>query len=361
MERQLSYVKGFKYNIRELTVEMSVVPFIYNGNKYDLILYLGYYNMALVKFKLDYLGESVSIYVPFYQSSGQNSSKIGAGTWFPFNCCSQNKENTRTEHYFRSEYGNTYIFKMGHYFFEPFSGRCEDLPRGLGLREETIVAPESTCGRQRNFMIQNTSEIPDNLLNPDIDTGIGIHTIFMRFGNLLYLTASYFLFGNGKGWDPNNFKENTPERAFAAVLNRISLNANFGGVKWKDIARSLPKSYFNTQNYLILDTGKQVNFILNINNVSMPHYQEVSRSQNGVDAKFTTCMKLLQLVGELYLETGSQELWNRFNVIYNRAKLITSIPITNLDNLFVSRDFNTWILQESFSDNNNFVRLYRFS
>lgn len=80
--------------------------------------------MALVRFMLKLKGKTIRIYVPFYQSTGTNSSRVGVGTWFQFHgsnfmgpiswvqfhCASQKLEQTTREYYFRSGYGTSYLF-----------------------------------------------------------------------------------------------------------------------------------------------------------------------------------------------------------------------------------------------------------
>src|SRR5687768_11422487 len=118
MEQSLqfaSYVAGFNYNIGDLNVQMKIVPFIIENQSYETVRYKGIYDMMLVRFTLTFNQTSITIYVPFYQSSGTNSSQVGAGTWFPFHCASQKQEQNPREYYFRSGYGTSYLFKMGHY------------------------------------------------------------------------------------------------------------------------------------------------------------------------------------------------------------------------------------------------------
>lgn len=356
-----SYVSGFNYNIRDLNVDMAIVPFTIGGQTYETVRYRGVYDMALVRFILKFQGKAVRILVPFYQSTGTNSSKVGGGTWFPFHCASQKLEQTPREYYFRSGYGNAYLFKMGHYFPEPFSGRCEDLNPQVGLREVVPAAANSTCVRQRNFLIQQTSEVPLDLLYPEVDRGIGVHTILLRFGNLLYLTASYFLFGNTSGWDPNTFSDGSQERAFATVLNRISSQAKFGSKTWGEIVTQLPRTAFNPTSYYAANTSNILNFVLADNGVAMPHYQDVLRSDNSPDARFLTYMKLLQMVGELYLDSDSVPLWQRFAVNFERATLINDISLTDQSNLNIKNDYRVWLVPEIFSGKNALVRLYRFA
>lgn len=355
-----SYVQGFSFNIKNLNVEMAIVPFSFNSRLYQIVRYKDHYNIALVRFTLTLDMKSMQIYISFYQSTGSNSSQVGVGTWFPFHCASQRLETRRQEYYYRSGYGDSYFFKMGHYFLEPFSGRCEDISRDIGIRDIVDVPISSTCSRQRNFMITQTADLPMEILYPEEDKGIGVHTIFLRFGNLLYLTASYFLFGNGPGWNPANFKDGTPERAFALVLTRISTNARFGNESWGNIFARLPRSAFDTVNFLPVNTSNVLNYILALNNVPMPHYQEVPRIDNGLDAKFVTYMKLLQMVGELYLDANSKPLWDRFEATFNRALSIVMIPLTAQDHLTIGNDFTVWLVSETFSGNNTLVRLYRF-
>lgn len=92
----------------------------------------------------------------------------------------------------------------------------------------------------------------------------------------------------------------------------------------------------------------------------MPHYQEVLRVDNGLDAKFVTCMKLLQ-IGELYLDSSSQELRDRFSTLFLRAIPIIETSLTDQSPLQVGNDFYVWFVPESFSGNNVLVRLYRFA
>ena len=370
-----SFVSGFNYFINNLKVEMNVVPFVMGQNQvYQIIRYKGRYNVALVRFTLSMESHTAVINIPFYQSTGSNSSAVGAGIWFPFHCCSQRVQTGPVEYYYRSEYGDSYFFKMGHYYPEPFAGKCDDVPRDAGIRHILLQTPQSTCSRQKNFMIEQTKEIQPELLHSE--SGQGVHTVLLRFGNLLYLTASYFLFGirdsgldatklhlvagNSTGWNPINFPENSPERAFALILNRISSRANFGGKKWNELAVTLPRTPFNPTNYYSADTSNVLNYLLAANNVPMPHYQEISRLDNGLDAKFVTCMKLLQAVGELYLDSNSLELQNRFKTVLIRAASILTIPLTTQDRLLVENDFYVWLLPECFSGNNTLVRLYRF-
>ena len=350
-----SFVSGFTYHINNLTVEMNLTPFVMGPNQsYQILKYKDRYYIALVRFTLSMDGRIVIINIPFYTSY----SMVGAGTWFPFHCCSQGTQADSIEYYYRSEYGDSYIFKMGHYYPEPFSVRHKDISRDAGIRNIMINIPQIACNRQRNFIIEQTQEIPKELLYSDLDTGV--HTILLRFANLLYLTASYFLFGNNTGWNPANFLEGTPEKAFAGVLNRIGSQASFGGKTWNEIVVTLPRTPFNLQNCFLVETGNVVNYLLAANNVPMPHYQEISRLDNGLDAKFVTCMKLLQGVGELYLDPNSFELKKRFKAIFDRAVPVINIPLITQDQLIIGKDFYVWLIPESFSGKNNLVRLYRF-
>jgi hypothetical protein len=357
----VSYVAGFNYHINNLVVDMSVIPFTVGDKLYETIRYKGIYEMALVRFNLTFDGKTVSIFIPFYLSSGTNSSKVGAGTWFPFHCASQKGETGPREYYFRSNYGTSYLFKMGHYFIEPFSGRCNDIRRDIGPRDIIESPPASTCSRQRNFLIEQTSEIPLEILYPEIDKGIGVHTILQRFGNLLYLTASYFLFGDPNSWNPSNYKDGSQERAFAQVLTRISSEARFGTQLWRQILDRLPRTNFNPASYYAANSSNILNSILAVNNVPMPHYQDVLRIDNSPDAKFITSMKLLQIVGELYLDSQSTLLWDRFKSTFNRAYSINNISLTDQNNLNIGNDFYVWLVPEIFTGTNTLVRLYRFT
>lgn len=355
-----SYVSGFNYTIGELTVDMKIVSFIVRGRSFEIIRYKRNYNMSLVRFGITFKGKVVNIFIPFYQSSGSNSSTVGAGTWFPFHCVSQKRESGPREYYYRSQYGSSYIFKMGHYYKEPFSGRCEGVDPALGNNIISPLIGSSSCVRQRNFIIEHTSEIPNEILHPEVDKGIGVHSILLRFGNLLYLTASYFLFGNPPGWNLSNFPSDSKEHAFARVLTRISSFGKFGNETWYQISSRLPRTNFNPRSVYNADDSGVLNYILMMNNVPMPHYQDVLRSDNGNDAKFITYMKLLQIIGELYLDASSQSLWERFFTTFDRASKINNIPITDTDDLNIDNDFHVWLLPEIFSGNNNLVRLYRF-
>ena len=355
-----SYVSGFNYKIADLNVSMTVAPFVIGNESYETVRYKGIYDMALVKFSLKFRENTVDINIPFYQSSGTNSSRVGVGTWFPFHCVSQKTASDTREYYFRSEYGTSYLFKIGHYFVEPFSGRCDDLSLQVGTREIATAPANSTCVRQRNFLIGQTSEVPKDILYPEVDKGIGVHTILQRFGNLLYLTASYFLFGNSAGWNPANFRDGSQERAFATVLNRISSHGRFGNKTWEEIVSQLPRTPFNPKSYYPANTSNLLNFVLTDNNVAMPHYQDVLRMDNSPDARFLTYMKLLQMVGELYLEPGSIPLWERFVNNFERAHAINDIKLTDQSNLKIGNDFRVWLVPEMFSENNTLVRLYRF-
>lgn len=341
MQNKLSYVSGFKYNLDKIFIEMNVVPFVINNQKYETIIYKKNYCISLVKFFLEYEGNSINIFVPFYRSTGSNSSLVGAGTWFPFHCVSHSQNQGATEYYYRSNYGDAYIFKIGHYFDEPFTNSNK---------------VNSICFRQRRFLSAQTSEILPEILKRG--SGSGVHTVLQRFGNLLYLTASYFLFGNPSGWDPNNYQVGSEEHSFATVLTRISLQAKFGSQTWRDI--NLPITYFNDNNKFMVDNGKILNNILMNNNVALPHYQEVIRNNYSPDAKFITYLKMLQIVGELYLEISSISLWNHFKSTFRKCVLINNIPLNQESLLNIKDDYHVWLLPEIFSGNDCLVRLYTF-
>src|SRR5579863_9476113 len=99
-----SYVSGFNYRIGDLGMNMAITKFTIGDQSYERIRYKNIYDMVLVRFTLTRADRKVIVYIPFYQSSGTNSSQVGSGTWFPFHCVSQKLESGNREYYYRSSY-----------------------------------------------------------------------------------------------------------------------------------------------------------------------------------------------------------------------------------------------------------------
>lgn len=260
-----------------LNVTIELTPLCCGTRQYDKIRYYDRYDMVVIRYTIR--GErTVRISVPFYQSSGSNSSSMGNNTWFPFLCCSQGWNQEGLERYYRSEYGEAYIYKVGSYLLEPFS-----LVRFEGKYRSTHL------DGQREYLRHMGVKIDDM-------TGEGAKSIYHRFGNLLYLMTSVVMFGVSVNWNADLYEPGTAERETALSLDRLINDRKIDGKSWISL---MPKYEPEFDRVLRVNSGEEINVILHQNSVALPSHSDVVYRSENLSDRFLLSRIILQTIGEI--------------------------------------------------------------
>lgn len=343
----------FDIKIGDLEFAASVTGISYEDNKYASLTFRNI-RIVLVTYSIGVTTQvngknkydnAINIVVPFYQPAGG----ILSCAWYPFHCVSNKLEITSDEYYFRSNHGEGYVFKQGHYLREPFE---EGDPSSCFSQREY----KKSCLVQREYLMNLIETYPIIETYPDPDDGIGIYTAIKRFGNYLHLTTSYKLFGVNEG---NSAKA----KVFSKFLKR---NLGLEDESQEDESQEdesqenvldepedPPGLIFNLlvqSGSLKIETGIELNRLLELNGVNLPHMQEVKRIENSPDALFICKQKMLQIIGEIYLSSSFvQEEEERYTGNLYQEFLFQYKKLYDLYVNGKNENFQEWTIEDMFT------------
>lgn len=286
----------FEFGIgKSIYVTIELVPIRHGNRHYGKIRYYGRYNMVLVRYTIQ-ADKKVEIYIPFYRSSGTNSSSVAANMWFPFVYCSHGLVDGK-ERYYHSVHGEAYIFKVGRYLLEPFS---------LTKWGEDHYHSTDMVG-QRDYLRYMG-------VNIDTLTSQGVESIYHRFGNLLYLMTSVIMFGVSTNLNYDLYEPGTVERGISLSFDKIINDRKIDGKSWISLMPKYEPEFDLSPN---VDNAGEVNMILCNNLVALPNDNETICTYDNLSSRFMITRSIIQIIGELAID-HSERLYDRLNYNINR-------------------------------------------
>ena len=152
------------------------------------------------------------------------------------------------------------------------------------------------------------------------DSRRGLGTVISRFGNLLHLTISYFLFGRAGAFVYGE-KPGSDSYLYSQVISNISNKGKFGSSSWSSLSSSMDQylTTIDASTVPIIKTGAERNCLFLINKVIFPYYNlGVDMSKTKMNYYFELNLILMMMIGELYLDPNETKL-SYFGDIYEQA------------------------------------------
>lgn len=303
MVDKFKILDGFQFNIKDVNIHLGISDLLPNKKFVKFNNYL----ISIVTITITYRGRIHKIKIPYYRSSGTSSSVVGSGTWFPFHGVTLEKGlSERDENYSYIShplYSKNYFYKLGQFLLEPFSQHCQN---------------DVICGLQQSFIQNYLKKLPKMVSSDDRR---GLSTVISRFGNLLHLTISYFLFDRAGAFVFQTSKESSTQ-LYAEVISKISNEGKFGSKTWKEIILSLNKytTEIDISNIETIPNGESLNCLFLVNGVIFPYYQKgLDMKRHRINYYFELNLILMMLIGELYLDSHNDQKLTYFADVFDQA------------------------------------------
>lgn len=288
-----SKTRKIQLTLDNITIDVQQVPIKYDDNYYGVIDFNNQ-NIVLVNFNvlIDTISDkcnsknkdnyarsdisnigaissqpiesntiSININIPFYLD-------VYSGTWIPFSCFAMEYVDHEYERYFQHSNGYGHPIEINYYYPEPF------------LNDNSQACKQHKY--YKNRMVDSST-----------------FNIGSKTGNLMYMIASYYLFG---------WQNKMPNKHNFNLTNNFSLKVS---------NTKIIGDRYNCKDVTTL------NYILQTNSVEFPSYLMMKRDKDNLNEIFRAHHYLLQMIGELNYNDS------QLKSIYECVAFLNKIQNTN--------------------------------